>query len=266
VTTGARSYGGKSAETRLAERRQRLIQAAFEIWGDQGWAAVTVRGVCAHSGVHDRYFYENFADRDALLVEVWDRVIAEILELLMSVIADTPSPDPETLIRAAVPTVIHDFAADPRRARIAFGDHAGNAALAQRRRDDLDTLAVLGMAAARPYLPPDSDGTDLRISMIIGLGGVGELITSWHAGSLALDTDEFTERSVRVALNIAGPLFAARPLLRSPPEPRAAADRAPRTPDDPDRTGTSSNRSDTSSNRSDTSTDRTGTSTGGART
>jgi len=236
VTSGTRAYGGKSAATRQAERRQRLLESAFEIWGEQGWAAVTVRGVCSHSGVHDRYFYENFADRDALLVEVWDLVIAEILELLMSVIAAMPSPDPEKLIRAAVPTVINDFAADPRRARITFGDHAGNAALAQRRRDDLDTLAVLAMAAARPYLPADNDGTDLRISIIIGLGGVGELITSWHAGSLALDAEEFTERCTRVALNIAGPLFAARPLLSEPPEPRAAAEQA--SPAHESRTGT----------------------------
>jgi hypothetical protein len=110
--------------------------------------------------------------------------------------------------------------------------------LAQRRRDDLDTLAVLGMAAARPYLPPDSDGTDLRISIIIGLGGVGELITSWHAGSLALDAEEFTERAVRVALNIAGPLFAARPLLGAPPQPRVAADQTTPAHSDRDRTGT----------------------------
>jgi AcrR family transcriptional regulator len=224
VTSGARPYGGKSAEVRRAERRRRLLESAFEIWGEQGWAAVTVRGVCAHSGVHDRYFYENFADRDAVLVEVWDQVIAEILELLMSVIAETPSPDPGTLIRAGVPIVIDGFAADPRRARIAFGDHAGNAALAQRRRDDLDTLAVLGMATARPYLPPDNDGTDLRIGLIIGLGGVGELVTSWHAGSLALGTGEFIERCTRVALNLAGPLFAAAPLLSTPPEPRPAGE------------------------------------------
>jgi AcrR family transcriptional regulator len=240
VTPRSRAYGGKSAEARQTERRQRLLESAFEIWGEQGWAAVTVRGVCAHSGVHDRYFYENFADRDAVLVEVWDQVIAEILELLLSVITGTREPNPETLIRAAVPVVINDFAADPRRARITFGDHAGNAALAQRRRDDLDTLAVLAMAAARPYLPPDNDGTDLRISIIIGLGGVGELITSWHAGALALDSEEFTERCIRVALNIAGPLFAAGALPGEPgalpgeaargtgadedPEPRVAAD------------------------------------------
>ena len=233
-----RVWGGTTLDTRRDTRRRRLLEVGFELLGGQGSAAVTVRSVCRHAKLTDRYFYENFADRDAVLVEVWDQVIAEILEILMSVLTSTPSPDPETLIRAAVPTVINDFAADPRRARITFGDHAGNAALAQRRRDDLDTLAVLGMAAARPFLPPDSDGTDLRISIIIGLGGVGELMTSWHAGSLALDAEEFTERAIRVALNIAGPLFAARPLLSEPPQPRAAADRTPPAHSDRARTGT----------------------------
>ena len=65
-------WGGRTAEERHAERRQRLVDAATEIWVDSGWAAVTMRGVCARTSLNDRYFYEHFSDRDDLLCTVWD--------------------------------------------------------------------------------------------------------------------------------------------------------------------------------------------------
>ena len=69
----AGTYGGRSAEARRIERRLRLLAAAREVWGTDGWAAVTMRGVCGRAGLVDRYFYESFSDRDALLGTVWDQ-------------------------------------------------------------------------------------------------------------------------------------------------------------------------------------------------
>ncbi|WP_278258124.1 TetR family transcriptional regulator [Nocardioides convexus] len=54
-----RRYGGKTAEQRRAERREALLAAAVDIWQESGWAAVTMRGVCARAGLTDRYFYES---------------------------------------------------------------------------------------------------------------------------------------------------------------------------------------------------------------
>ena len=44
VPTGSRTYGGRSAEQRQAARRRQLVDAALDIWDEQGWAAVTMRG------------------------------------------------------------------------------------------------------------------------------------------------------------------------------------------------------------------------------
>src|SRR5512139_974724 len=82
VGESTRTYGGRSAEERRSERRHRLVDAALAIWGEQGWAAVTMRQVCARAGLIDRYFYESFPDRDALLVAVWDQLRDEAAERL----------------------------------------------------------------------------------------------------------------------------------------------------------------------------------------
>ena len=63
----SRSYGGVSAEERVAARRARLVAAARELLAQAGWRGTSLRAVCARSGLADRYFYESFESRDALL-------------------------------------------------------------------------------------------------------------------------------------------------------------------------------------------------------
>ena len=72
MTRSARVYGGQTAEQRHTERRKQLIEAALRIWSEEGWTAVTMRRVCSVARLTDRYFYESFADREALLAAAWD--------------------------------------------------------------------------------------------------------------------------------------------------------------------------------------------------
>ena len=74
VRSRSKRWGGRTGAERRAERRQQLIEAATEIWSESGWAAVTMRGVCARTSLNDRYFYEDFKPRDELLVAAWDGV------------------------------------------------------------------------------------------------------------------------------------------------------------------------------------------------
>ena len=67
------SWAGIPAEDRRAARRDRLLDAAFDLLGTEGWSATTVRGVCQAAQLNPRYFYESFPDLDALFVAVYDR-------------------------------------------------------------------------------------------------------------------------------------------------------------------------------------------------
>src|SRR5579872_7202432 len=69
-----RRWRGVEPDARQAARRQRLLDAAFELLGTEGLTATTVRGVCARAGLHTRYFYESFADVDALVVALFDQL------------------------------------------------------------------------------------------------------------------------------------------------------------------------------------------------
>ncbi|MBV9841468.1 MAG: TetR family transcriptional regulator [Sphingomonadaceae bacterium] len=75
-----RRYGGQSQEARIAERREKLMRAALALYGRVGPADASVAMICAEAGLTARYFYESFANRDALFLAVFEAVCARLLE------------------------------------------------------------------------------------------------------------------------------------------------------------------------------------------
>lgn len=73
MTSGGRFYAGRSPEDRREERRARLLAAGLELIGEEGVAAVSVRGICSRAGLTPRYFYEEFGTADALARQLFDR-------------------------------------------------------------------------------------------------------------------------------------------------------------------------------------------------
>ena len=61
-------YRGSSADERRAQRRRQLIEAAVAVYGERGYHNSSVKAVCDAAGLTERYFYESFANSEALLV------------------------------------------------------------------------------------------------------------------------------------------------------------------------------------------------------
>jgi AcrR family transcriptional regulator len=193
-----RRYGGKSAEQRRAERRAQLVEAALEIWQEQGWAAVTMRGVCAHAGLTDRYFYESFTDRDALLGTVWDLMRDETLSMLLDTLVPVADHSALEQLRVALAAVVRHIAEEPARAQIIFGDHAGSAILEQRRRDTVQMATDLMIGMAGQFLRDDVDEQELRLIVLLGIGGFVEVMLAWRNGLIAGTAEEIVEHMADV--------------------------------------------------------------------
>ena len=69
-----RQWAGSRLADRQAERRRALLDAGLDLLGAEGGPAVGVRAVCRRARLTERYFYESFADRDALVAAVYDEV------------------------------------------------------------------------------------------------------------------------------------------------------------------------------------------------
>lgn len=204
-------YAGRSVEQRRAERRSRLIGAAFEIWGEQGWSAVSMRGVCSRAGLTDRYFYESFADVDELLAAVWEQVRDTAIRRVSEAFLQAP-PEPTARLRAALDVFVRDLSGDPRLGRIGFGDHTGNAVLERLHREGVQQFTDLLIELGRPYFKPGTDPVSLRMSVLLGIGGFVELVTAWLAGFIDVDAEALIEHAT-----IAGADLAARYLAHPGP-------------------------------------------------
>lgn len=198
-----RRYGGKTADQRRDERRHALVAAALDIWQEQGWAAVTMRGVCAHAGLTDRYFYENFANREELLATVWDQIRDETLHMLLVVVAAHADSPPLDQLRAALHAVVHHIQQEPARAQILFGDHSGSEFLEQRRRQTVQQATDILIELARPYLRSDVDDLAFRINVLLGIGGFVEIMLAWRSEVLAADADALIDHLAGIGASLA---------------------------------------------------------------
>lgn len=221
-----RTYGGRTGDERKTRRREALQEAALDLVADAGWDGVTVRAVCARARLNDRYFYESFPDRDALLLATRDGIAAEALHTLRHAIAGTR---PDERVRAVVEAVIDFFTADPRRGRLMLEPHD---ATRGRRREMIRTLAgivadqsteILGARAAPPK--------DRALGALTLVHGTLEVFAGWLRGEVDVSREHLADFLVAM-VNTTGDLSAALDQVRrAPATPRPA--RTSRTPPPP---------------------------------
>ncbi|AYE97824.1 TetR/AcrR family transcriptional regulator [Mycobacterium paragordonae] len=101
-------WSGVPLEDRHALRRDTLVAAGVELLGGEGGPALTVRAVCRHANLTERYFYESFTDREHFVRAVYDDVCTRAMATLTS--AKTP--------RAAVEQFVALMVDDPVRGRV----------------------------------------------------------------------------------------------------------------------------------------------------
>ena len=198
-----RSYGGKPADERRAERRAALLRAGRELWCESGWAAVTMRGVCARAGVTDRYFYESFTDRDALLVAVGQGVRDEIIASILESVAPHLEASLRVQLRAALEASVAQISENPEFTQIFFGEHGGSDILEAMRRDTVRAVVDLFLLYAEPRLAPDASVADLRVALLVGIGGFVEAATAWRSGGVPMTEEELVETLMRLSERLA---------------------------------------------------------------
>ncbi len=200
-----RSYGGVSAEERVATRRSRLLDAGIECFGTVGFAATGVKDVCRAARLTDRYFYESFKDSRALFLSVFDAVTDALFEEVASAVIAV-EPDAELQLRAAIGTFLHALADDPRRARVVFTEAAAAGPEAtQHMQAALRRFTALVEATARAHLPPATPASYSHVVAISLVGTLERAVQEWQAGELGLSVSALTEHCVALYLRLLAP-------------------------------------------------------------
>ena len=120
-----RVYGGISREERVAQRREQFLKAGLEVFGTVGFRGATVRRLCSEAKLTDRYFYESFANIEALLVAVYNQQMDLIRDQLL---ASAPNNLAASDIDSFIVSALDSFFAqveDPRVARVCMVEVEG---------------------------------------------------------------------------------------------------------------------------------------------
>ena len=183
--SAGRVYGGRTAEQRTAERREKLLDAGLELFGTVGYGATTIEALCAAAGLNPRYFYEQFESREELLRAVYDRHVESVLATVVTTIGDAPT-DARGRLQAGLTAFVQATLADERAARINYFELVGvSRALEARRREVLRSYADLIAAQTRNI---DAVGEvrgaarDLRVAAVALVGATDGLIIDWISG------------------------------------------------------------------------------------
>ncbi len=205
-----RSYGGVSAADRVAERRERLVEAALELYGTVGYASTGVKDICRQAGLTDRYFYESFRDRSQLFIAAFDHTTAALFELVeQSVAAVSPQPEPQ--VRAAIEAFVRALADDPRKARLIFVEAASAGPPAEHHmRSTLRRFAALVAATARPHLRERVPDPLLQMGALSLVGAIERVMIEWQEGELNVRIEEIIDFLVELFLAAGGPVGVRR--------------------------------------------------------
>lgn len=121
VEPSPRRYAGASAPERQAQRRERILDAGFDVFGREGYRNTTMRLICAQARLTERYFYESFSSVDEVFKAVHKRLSVEVSQQIMVSVLMQPD-DPVAQTRAGLTAFFEYIKADPRRAQILLLD------------------------------------------------------------------------------------------------------------------------------------------------
>ena len=197
-----RRYGGQDATERRATRRARFLEAGLELFGTKGYAATSVRAICAEARLTERYFYEAVRDREELLAIVYDELVDQVQTATFDAVNEAGG-ELKAQITAGLGTFVGALAEDPRKARVILIEVVGASPRLEARRHQVihefaEFIADLGRRHA-----PETDRGRLGMTAVALVGGVNELLV---AHTLSPDWTGEKERTAEI-VEVCGALF-----------------------------------------------------------
>lgn len=184
-----RRYAGLDAGERRAARRAALVEAGLDLFGTAGYAHVSVKQVCDRARLTQRYFYESFQDREALLAAVYDHVVATVRARTLEAVAAAAAradggPGVLDVATAGLGAFVDCLTGDRRSARVLLLEVVGvSPALEERRHGVIHEFAgiIRAVAAERFGLAPDDERHVLTAVALVG--ATNQLLVDWASAA-----------------------------------------------------------------------------------
>jgi AcrR family transcriptional regulator len=215
-SASTRPYAGHSVKERKAQRRARLLDAGLALFGTRGYASTSIEAICSKAGVTARHFYEQFASREDLLLEVYEWVIDRTRKAVVTALHRSHST-PRHRVTAGLEAYVHAVLDDPRNARIACVEVVGASARVERRRRKT-IYEIASLIEAQAHALADQGRVarrDFSLTAMAMAGACNELVTDAIMRPTPPPTSALVDALVRLFLAV---IAAAQP--ESPPKRR----------------------------------------------
>lgn len=172
-------WAGTTKEQRHAARQALIQAAALELIAEDGTAAVTVRSVCRRAKLTDRYFYESYESRDALVASLFLQAADGVHQALTQAI-DAAHGDVAQLITESRRIFQEQFLDHPSNARLLLVDSMVDPALSG---VSLSVVPAFTRLVA-DQLPAGSDREARALTAVSLTGALAALLSAYFAGTL----------------------------------------------------------------------------------
>lgn len=183
AATAGRRYRNKTTSERRANRRSQLLDAALDAFGTDGYRTTSIEQLCAAAGISTRNFYEEFADREQLLLALHDDLNARALDAVLRAIADIDPDNLATRAHAGVCAYFRVMTSDRRWARIALVESVGVSPTAEaHRRAAIERFAEVLRSEAKHLVESGAiPRRDYELTAVALVGAINGLINTWTA-------------------------------------------------------------------------------------
>ncbi len=196
-TDTPRIWGGTTLATRQRARREKLVEVGLDLLGTPG-VTLSVRAACRSAQLTERYFYESFPDRDALVLAVYEELADEVREVLDGAASDG---DPAEVARRSIEALVTLMVDDRRKGRVLLVAPLTEAVLAQPSQALLPALGEL----IRSKLPRSTPAEKRTLISVGLLGSLTALFYAYLEGGMQVTREQLVDHCVAV-LNRAGHL------------------------------------------------------------
>lgn len=155
------------------------------------WRSVTIEQLCKSADLNKRYFYESFADLDAVAAAVVDDIADEVRTSTLAAVTVLAEQSLEQQALVGVTAAVHALVEDPRKARVLLGGVAASPALHTHRRDVMGGLTDVLIGHGRRVHGVELQHDPLaKVTPPFIVGGSADAILAYVNGDVDVTLDE----------------------------------------------------------------------------
>lgn len=181
METGARRYGGLSAEERDQARRERLLASLHEMVGTAGYSATTVDGICAAAKVSTRDFYRAYRSKEDAFLDLYSGLVGHSLGAAKDVLASRSDGRLGDRIAAMTLAYLRPMLSDLRVARINFVESVGISSRVEECRLSYREalLQLIEQEGAAAVARGEAVDRDFRFAGLALIGAANAVVFDW---------------------------------------------------------------------------------------